>query len=161
MEELEGLNLTELVERMVAPIEPPPVSLWPQTIGWLVVAGFVCGVAMIVGAHAWVRYRRNAYRRAALRELAAIEADSAGDARARAARVAGVVKRAALVAYPRPEVAGLYGAEWRAFLERSAGTRLDPVGLAGFGDAAYRDGTAADLAPMLGVARAWIGGHGG
>ena len=34
-EELKGLNLVDLYDKLIQPEAPVPISLWPQTVGWL------------------------------------------------------------------------------------------------------------------------------
>lgn len=99
---------------------PAPVSLWPQTwesrIALLVLAaGMIAGTWWLV--HRW---RANRYRRAALAELRRIATsqDSPADT---AAALAALVRRTALGAFPRREVASLSGPAWLAFLDRSYG----------------------------------------
>jgi hypothetical protein len=52
--------------------------------------------------------------------LADIEADTSLDASTSAGRIAELVKRTALAAYPRDTVASLYGKTWSEFLVASA-----------------------------------------
>ena len=110
-EDLSKLNLIELLDLLEPVPEPPPVSLWPQTEGWIWL-----GVIAAVGAawliRRWLMARRaDAYRRAALKEIAAAGDDPAV--------LAEIVRRAALAAFPRAQVAGTYGEDWLAFLDRS------------------------------------------
>lgn len=103
-------------EAMHGLIVPPPVSFWPATPAWYVVFAAVAALLAWFGWRAWRRWRADAYRREALRELA-----GAGPA-----EIAAILKRAALAAWPRAQVAALAGAEWAAFLRRTAPrARLD------------------------------------
>lgn len=93
---------------------PPPVSWLPQTWGWAALA-VLLGIAVLAALLVWLRrYRRNAYRREALRLLDGIEADI----RSPASREKGVhelselLKRTALAAWPRSDVAALTGQAW-------------------------------------------------
>lgn len=88
--------------------EPPP--LWPPAPG--VVVLLVIALAVVIAlALLWRRARaRNAYRRAGIALL-----DTARTSR----DVNVVLKRVALAAWPRPEVAPLYGDDWAAFLDGS------------------------------------------
>jgi len=115
-EDLAALNLVELYDRLVPPEAPAPVSMWPQTTGWIWLgAAVVILVALAVSKYiAW--QRATAYRRAALAELKV-----AGN---NPAVIANILRRAALSAFPRQDVAGLYGSEWLGFLDRSA-SQLD------------------------------------
>lgn len=110
-EEFEGLNLIQLLDLLEAAPEPARVSLTPQTGGWAVLAVVI--VLLLFAGVRWAmrRHRASAYRRAALRELASANAEPAV--------VASILRRTALVAYPREDVATLSGAEWLAFLDQS------------------------------------------
>ena len=111
-EDLAKLNLVELYDLLQRPDAPEAISMWPQTAGWLWVAG--CVVIVLAGLiWMWVSRRRaNAYRRAALSALVAAGDDPV--------RIADVLRRTALAAFPRRTVAQLHGAEWLAFLDRAA-----------------------------------------
>ncbi|MXP63567.1 DUF4381 domain-containing protein [Roseomonas sp. M0104] len=91
-------------------IEPPPVAFWPATPAWLVLLLLVLALLGWLALRAWRAWRRDAYRRDALRALA-----GAGPA-----EIAALLKRTALAAWPRERVAALSGADWAAFLRRSA-----------------------------------------
>jgi len=106
-------SLVDLIDRLAEPPMPDPVSLAPQTAAWWVL-GAIALSALAYGLwRLWVHRRVNAYRRAALRELA--------EAGQHPARVATILRRAALAAYPRRAVAGLAGADWVAFLRATGG----------------------------------------
>ena len=109
---LAGLDLVELYDMLLRPDAPAAISMWPQTVGWIWLLGAVavlaCGLIW-----AWVSRRRaNAYRRAALDAL-----KTAGDD---PAKIADVLRRTALAAFPRDDVAQTYGAGWLAFLDQAA-----------------------------------------
>ena len=148
--ELEGLNLVELLDLLEPVPEPEPVSMAPQTAGW-VWLGVVLLLLLAVAVRAFVRHRRaNAYRRAALAEL-----DAAGDD---PARIAEIVRRTALRAFPRREVASVHGEDWLAFLDRTGRG-------AGFVSAPGRAMLAAPYRPvppdpaLASLARDWVRHH--
>src|SRR5262249_17607722 len=96
---------------------PREVSLWPQT--WPArIAIAVLLVGAIVGLWQFLRYRRaNRYRREALAELARVA--NAGMAPSEClAQLAVLLRRTALAAFPREQVASLAGPAWLAFLDR-------------------------------------------
>jgi hypothetical protein len=112
-------------------IVPPAIAFWPATPAWAVLFALLALLLTCAGWRAWRRWRRNAYRREALRELTA----------ASPPRIAAILKRAALVAWPRAQVAGLAGADWAAFLRRTAPrARLDEATALGLADLAYGSG---------------------
>jgi hypothetical protein len=143
---------------------PPPVSSWPVPPGWWVLAAGVAMAVAIVLVQAWRRYQAAAYRRAADRELTAIEyAIGETDGGVIAGRISELLKRVALAAYGREAVAGLSGAAWFAFLDRSASMAEFSNGLGQavtstvFG-ATSPFGRAQQLA-VVAAARRWIHRH--
>jgi hypothetical protein len=154
----EGLNLPQLLELMHELVVPPPVSLVPEGPGWWVLGAWVLGVLAILARTMVVHRRRNRYRREAALLLDDIAADADRDPAQAAGRIATVLKQAALAAYPRAEVAGLYGDDWASFLSTSAGN--DPVveeASAALASAAWRKD--ADGRELISPARRWIRLH--
>lgn len=144
------------LSRLADIVLTPPVPWWPPAPGWWILAAAVLAALAILTIEALRRYRRNAYRRAALAELDAIGAvaDAAG-----AAAVSAVLKRTALVAYPRAEVARLTGEGWLAFLDRAAGTKgfaHDPAAALA---RAASGAPVGDGAALLAAARRWVTHH--
>ncbi len=90
--------------------QPPPPPWYPQTIGWYVVFATAALLLLWLAMHLLRRRRENRYRREALRELASIEAT----------QLSALLKRTALSAWPREEVAALSGPAWLRFLDTSA-----------------------------------------
>ncbi|HEU0155003.1 MAG TPA: DUF4381 domain-containing protein [Stellaceae bacterium] len=136
---------------------PPAVSFWPPAPGWWIVGATLLAVALILLAKALARYRRNAYRREALREL-----DAIGPARTPVAaqRISAVLKRAALTAFPRSDVARLSGASWLAFLDQTGRTDAFTKGPAQMLPAlALGAAPNADGEPILQEARHWVRRH--
>ena len=150
-EDLSKLDLFALLERLEPIPEPPPISLWPQTSGWIGLA--VVLVALVAWFLVrWISYRRaNAYRRSARAALA--------DAGADPATVTAIVRRTALAAFPRSDVAGLYGDEWLAFLDRSYGGSEFSEGLGRlFANAPYAP-EVEDADRLAALATRWVRHH--
>jgi hypothetical protein len=135
---------------------PSPIAWWPPAPGWWILAVALMVALAILAGEAIRRYRRNAYRRIALAELAAIRPtnDPAG-----LMAISAVLKRVALVAYPRIEVASLTGAAWLAFLDRTAGTEAFTKGPAAGLDQAAFAASEAKTEAILAAARRWVTSH--
>jgi hypothetical protein len=95
---------------------PEPIPWWPPAPGWWLLAGLV--VAGILGVLWW--RRRMAPRSAAMAELASLAARTR-DPVEQAAGVNQLLKRYALVCWPRPGVASLTGEAWLEFLDEHGG----------------------------------------
>lgn len=137
----EIVTLVDLLDRLVDAPAPPPVSMTPQTPGWLVLGALLlAGLAVL--AWRW-RARRlaTAFRREALAAL-----DGAGDD---PVAIAAILRRAALVAHDRADVAGLSGTEWLGFLDQGMDGAPFSSGIGrAVADGPYRP----DPAPVPGLA---------
>jgi hypothetical protein len=98
---------------------PAPVDLWPLAPGWYVVAVVTSALSLYLIWRGWQSWRRNRYRGQALRELERIRQRAEGRG---LDDVPVLLKRAALSAWPREQVAALTGPDWYRFLDGSAGT---------------------------------------
>jgi hypothetical protein len=140
---------------------PAEVTLWPQTWPSRILL-VVVAVGLILGAlwalHLW---RVNRYRRDALSELARIEAGAATSTSAEVSvAVASLVRRTALAAFPREQVASLTGAAWLSFLDRTGGRRS-------FSEApgrvleisVYRQTPDVESGELIKAVRSWIKQH--
>jgi hypothetical protein len=103
-------------------IVPDPVPWWPPAPGWYWVLGFVLVLLLFVAFRVFVRWQHNRYRREALAELARAEAALQTPERRASIllALAELLKRTALTAFPREQVATLTGPEWFAFLDGTA-----------------------------------------
>ncbi len=147
---------------------PPPPSWIPQTIGWPIAAGVLLLALAWAGWRAWRRYRANRYRREALAELAALPQAPDPAQRAAALRaMAALLKRTALAAWPRAQVASLAGAGWAEFLRAHAGRAADVAPqLAALveeaeyrGDAALAQWPDSQVRAVAAACRRWIAEH--
>lgn len=111
---------------------PAPVGYLPQTIGWVILLGLAIGIAVWLGVVVRRRRRARRYRELALADLEAlrrryqegVEQEGVEQESVRQevfAALPELVKRTALVAFPRPEVASLNGEAWLEFLNRTYG----------------------------------------
>ncbi len=92
-------------------VSPEAISWWPQTAGWAWVG---LGLALGAGYLGWrrlVHWYRNRYRGEAIAQLRRLDASAAT-----AMEVNRLLKLAALAAFPRQQVASLWGEQWVHFL---------------------------------------------
>ncbi len=99
---------------------PEGVGFWPPAPGWWLLALIILGAIAAVVYRLWRHYRRNRYRRLALRQLQALASQS--DKAAYLQGLNRLLKQTALAAPQTPPVAGLTGSRWLAFLDRSGDT---------------------------------------
>ena len=98
-------------------VMPDAAPWWPLAPGWYVLAAVVA-VVLVVLFIRWQRNRlRNRYRVQALHELSLIRQDGSAEA---LQALPALLKRTALAAWPRAEVAALSGPAWHHFLDDSA-----------------------------------------
>ncbi len=145
-------------------VMPDPVSWWPLAPGWYWVLAILLLFAAVSGYCALRRWRANAYRRSALREIDQLPATAAEDPIALATGITTLLKRVAVTAYPRSEVASLSGKAWLAFLDRTGNTGAFTKGAgAVLASIPYRSSAApasVDQArAVIGIARDWIIQH--
>lgn len=102
-------------------VPPPSVPWWPPAPAWYWVLGALGVVAMVLLLRSFMHWQRNRYRREALAELARYRAALVDPAQRGGALVAlsELLKRTAVTAFPRSEVASLTGEEWYSFLDRT------------------------------------------
>jgi len=99
---------------------PEPVGWWPLAPGWWFVVAVAAVVLFWLLRRAFNKWRSNAPRRFAVRELASIQNDflQHGDAVLMAKKVSELLRRSMLAYAPRDEVAGLTGERWLQWLDR-------------------------------------------
>ena len=141
-------------------VVPAPVPWWPPAPGWLVVAFIVLMLVIVIAVRQWRLWRRNRYRRQALQVVSSIRQGNTAPG-----ALPLVLKRAALSAWPREEVASLSGPAWHRFLDEScaseqflggAGDTLDQLSYAELAKTAPFEG---DYGQALDAAEHWLKHH--
>lgn len=109
----ENLQLTPIQE-------PAPIPFSFETIGWKILLIFIL-LLLIFSTFKWIQhYKKNAYRRIAIKHLLTIKNES--DTSINESAI--LLKSIAITAYGRKEVAALYGNEWLQFLESTGKNTL-------------------------------------
>lgn len=131
-------------------VTPTPVPWWPLAPGWWFVLA-VLGLIVLLAAARWRRrWRADAYRRAALRALG--EAESL-------AEIAEILKRAALIASSRTQVASLSGSSWVGWLEKTGGRPVPPAVAQALTVGIFAEAGTGNVAELAAFAAKWIRGH--
>lgn len=100
---------------------PEPVGLWPLAWGWWLLIALLAA-ALLAGLFYWRRHQRQRrYRQQAKAELASAYRDyrEHADTALYLQRLSTVLRRTALSAFPRSQVAGLKGEAWLEFLDQT------------------------------------------
>lgn len=147
---------------------PKPVSWWPPAPGWWLLLALVLAVAAVLLVWAYRHRRRTAAGRAARRQLEALEKGFAADRDSRRyiAELSRLLRRLALVRYPRERVAGLSGRDWLAFLDTTGGSGgfSGGVGTLLVSEAYRPEGaveSAGEVAELHRLVARWIDANGG
>ena len=160
---IQALSIMDLRDIVV----PEPVGLWPPApFVWVLlgVAGFGLAVLIWRGYALW---KANAYRRAGLARLTQIEGQLATPGKELVAlhELSVLLKRVALAAFPRKQVAPLFGENWLQFLDRTCEGCTFMTGPGHLlSNAMYAESrgspiNADDWKQLLDHARTWIKGH--
>lgn len=101
---------------------PDPIGWWPIAPGWYLVALFLFLLFGIVGHFILKKFRYFKPKKQALNLLKQykIEYENEKNAPLTSAKISDLLRRVALLYYPRAEVAGLNGEEWIQFLNHTS-----------------------------------------
>lgn len=141
--------------------EPAAPGWWPPAPGWWLLGALLLTVLLLLGLRAWRRRRRQRPIRRALEELESWRQHAAARSDSEAAsELAALLKRAALVHYPRASVARLSGDAWLAFLDDSGDTdRFSQGAGRALGDRRYAPTLEFDAETLAALARGWLLQH--
>jgi hypothetical protein len=139
------------LDRLHDIVAPGPVPWWPPAPGVYLVLGIFLILVLIFALRALRHHLRQAYRREALAEIRR--------GRLSVVDLATLLKRVAVTAYPREQVAALTGRAWLDWLRLTG--RLDvPPGVADLLTSAVYSGAGnADTAALTVFVRLWIRRH--
>lgn len=146
------------------PLRPvEALSWWPPAPGWWLLLGLVVAGLAAMAFLLWRRYRRNRYRRMALRQLARITDSHAHhkDPARLLGEVNSLLKAVVLHSYPGSEMASVTGERWLLFLndgleQRGSSLRFpDSIGPGAY-SATPRVG---NIDELVEASRAWLRLH--
>lgn len=137
---------------------PPPVSWWPLAPGWYIVLALLAIAIVITSFYAYRYYVNGRARRQALQLLDSYVAEYQSDENSQqaSAKISELLRRVALVYFPRKEVASLQGEAWLAFLNQTGNTiNFTPVRTCLL-ELPYQSAGNLNIKPLFTRARAWI-----
>jgi hypothetical protein len=146
---------------------PTAINWWPLANGWYFLFGILAMGILWLAYRSRQRWNAARYRRAALHELQLLEAGIHSDTNRDSClrQIPILLKRTALSAYPRHEVASLSGAPWYDFLNSKVRNplftdttvaKLDSISYSSgdLGSVDHQDATA-----LLDVSKQWLKHH--
>ena len=137
---------------------PHPVGWWPLASGWYVLIGIIFIGLIFIVYFSYQRYLGTQAKKQALAllQVYAVEYTKTGDTQLTSARISELLKRVALVYYPRQHVAGLHGEEWINFLN-STGQGVDFKSIKTMLlDLPFKPNDFINLNPLIMQAKRWI-----
>jgi hypothetical protein len=130
---------------------PPAIGWWPLASAWYALIVLLLFAAGWIARRYWIWWKANGYRRQALALLETAEGPCA---------VAELLRRAALAAAPRAEIAERIGEDWVGWLEQQyAGTMLPQVRALLRGGIYGKNVTEEQASLLREYAAGWIAGH--
>ncbi|WP_182869589.1 DUF4381 domain-containing protein [Stieleria mannarensis] len=138
------------LDRLRDIVQPVPISWWPPAAGWWVLLGMVTTGAAVYTIQAIRQWRSNEYRRTAVREV---------EGAIGCAAISEILKRTALAAFPRDEVAAMSGARWCRWLGDTSGITVPPEVLDVLTTGVYSPQTSDGETDLRRFALAWIRQH--
>lgn len=118
----DAMNINDPLSRLKDIHLPEPVSWWPLAPGWYILAIALALLLVLSGWKLYQWWRWQKPKRMALKMLAEYQ-QQAKDEKNTAllcARVSELLRRVALVYFPREQVAGLSGDAWLEFLNQTS-----------------------------------------
>jgi hypothetical protein len=139
---------------------PASPTLWPPAPGWWIAFALLLAVIGFSGVRAY-RYRKiRRQRQHILNALKVLQQDLAQQADPEAfVSINQLLRRLALMFYPREQVASLTGRDWLEFLDRSGNTHDFTQGMGRLlGDAPYQNQLPEniDIAGFSAVVERWV-----
>ncbi|MCJ7433495.1 MAG: DUF4381 domain-containing protein [Anaerolineales bacterium] len=138
------------LDRLHDLVLPPTVPGWPSAPGWYVVFALLALAGVAMAWTSWKRWRANAYRRAALRELASLE---------NAPAMAALLRRTALAIVPRTEIAAMTGSVWVDWLAAQYGETMPETVRTQLTAGVYGRAAQHELGVLRDYAAGWIARH--
>lgn len=137
---------------------PTPIGWWPLAPGWYILLALVLFLTIVLAYAVYQRHRNALAKKQALLLLNSYQKqyEQEQNGAQTSAYISELLRRVALVYYPREQVASLHGEEWLKFLNETGKgidfNRIKDLLL----DAPFQTGKTMDLQPLFSTAQLWI-----
>lgn len=137
---------------------PTPINWWPLAPGWYVLILLVLLLILYFIRIAYRKHRHALAKNQALNLLQTYKEqyDKVHNVSVTSAQISELLRRVALVYYPREQVASLYGEAWLTFLQQNSKgidfTSVKSMLL----DAPFKSSATMNLKPLFDTAQLWI-----
>lgn len=137
---------------------PGAIGWWPLAPGWYLLATLLTLLLCLIIYLAYKRYKNSLAKKQALQLLARYheQYNKEGNSQLTSARISELLKRVALVYYPRQQVASMHGEQWLEFLNQSSKNIDFNQVRAMLLESPFKSGERRDLTPLIGCAQLWI-----
>ena len=162
-------NQSRIIEQAPDPLaqlrdihQPNMIESWPPAPGWWLLATLALVMLITLVSRVFRYWRGNRYRREAIKEMNELLNDWRyhKDDRLYLTSLQGLLKRVALTAFPRDDVASLTGEAWVQFLDRSSNSRDFSVGeMELLIDGNYKPNIVANVESIQSLASQWVKRH--
>ncbi|MGC1183351.1 DUF4381 domain-containing protein [Legionella sp.] len=152
------MDKTDLLAQLKDIHLPNPVSWWPLAPGWYVLITLVLLLTLYLVCRAYRRYYYALAKKQALILLATYQKnyEEEQDVALTSAHISELLRRVALVYFPRKQVASLHGQAWLQFLNQtSKGIDFNAIHTMLL-DTPFKAKDIIDLNPLFNKARLWI-----
>lgn len=139
---------------------PDPIGFWPPAIGWWIITVIAITFLALLTIQAHRRWKKNRYRSVALKQ--ASEAFAKYQEHQSSHRFAHdcneLLKKVALRAFPKNDVAGLNGTLWSQFLAETGNT-TEFLNHSAFNNDRYNPNASMPTEELYELTRRWIKKH--
>ena len=141
---------------------PEAISYWPLAIGWWLLLASTISIISVMTYLFIIKRQKNKYRRLGLQLAKKIHKKfiEHGNKRQFAHDSNRLLKKVALQAFPRQNIANLNGKEWLDFLYQSSGNKqFKTMGAAAFGSSRFKPHQDPDVTQINPLTISWIKKH--
>lgn len=152
------MNIDELNKNSIGElIEPTAIGYSFNTPGWYIIGACVLLLVFITGIIQLIKYKRNAYRRNAVKKIDTLAINNNQSA---PYEINKLIKIQAIKLYGRLRVGALYGDEWFEFLKTSMGQKRH-YNFEAFSQAIYNPSfnSSETKSEFIEFAKAWFTNH--